>query len=588
MDDLGGTSPLQLLQDDFSSSDQEIRLKAIKRVKLVADVLGPEVTRSELIPFINKILEDDDEILLALAEALGQLVPAVGGSAHGTLLLPSLENLAATEETVVRDKAVESACTVISLMEGGQAEVTAVLKRLSTGDWFTAKVSACGLYAAAYKHVADPEQRGQLRSQFEVLSKDVDTPMVRRAAASNVGNFASVVEGTFLMTDVVTVYKGLAADDQDNVRLLAVEQSGKVAKALVDQGLAQECAAHVVPVIKHAVDDRSWRVRCALARTFNQAAQAVGSTVTTNDLLPCLTSLLQDHETEVRAAAIKDISSYVDLVGATTFAAQVMPYVLALLQDGNQVVRAALSDSCMKLAPKLGQEHTMTHILPMLLAFLRDESAEVRLHILHQLDGLAELMPAMADQVLPLVLELGQDIIWRVRRAVMVSVPLLTERMGVSYFEEHLLELYLQAYRDSVNEVRVGASEGLQRLCRVCGSDWLQEKILPRIHGFYEEESTFYLIRIAILNALKKLANGEGSAASVLVADVLELMLRGAHDGVPNVRFTAVRALQEMAPHLDANAVEFQQVRPCLTELMQSDPDDDVKFFAAQALESIR
>lgn len=65
-----------------------------------------------------------------------------------------------------------------------------------------------------------------------------------------------------------------------------------------------------------------------------------------------------------------------------------------------------------------------------------------------------------------------------------------------------------QAYRDSVNEVRVGASEGLQRLCKVCGADWLQEKVLPRIHGFYDD-STFYLIRIAILNALKKLANGE-------------------------------------------------------------------------------
>ncbi len=56
--------------------------------------------------------------------------------------------------------------------------------------------------------------------------------------------------------------------------------------------------------------------------------------------------------------------------------------------------------------------------------------------------------------------------------------------------------------------MRVGASEGLQRLCKVCGADWLQEKVLPRIHNFYEE-STFYLIRIAILNALKKLANGE-------------------------------------------------------------------------------
>ncbi len=54
--------------------------------------------------------------------------------------------------------------------------------------------------------------------------------------------------------------------------------------------------------------------------------------------------------------------------------------------------------------------------------------------------------------MLPLVLELGQDIIWRVRRAVMVSVPLLTERMGVNYFEENLLELYLQVMTRLVRE----------------------------------------------------------------------------------------------------------------------------------------
>lgn len=50
----------------------------------------------------------------------------------------------------------------------------------------------------------------------------------------------------------------------------------------------------------------------------------------------------------------------------------------------------------------------------------------------------------------------------------------------------------------------------------------------------------------------------QGNAASVLVSDVLQLVLRGAHDSIPNVRFTAVRALQEMAPHLDAGAVDSQ------------------------------
>lgn len=39
---------------------------------------------------------------------------------------------------------------------------------------------------------------------------------------------------------------------------------------------------------------------------------------------------------------------------------------------------------------------------------------------------------------------------------------------------------------------------------------------------------------------------------------MLQLVLRGAHDSIPNVRFTAVRALQEMAPHLEAGAVDSQ------------------------------
>lgn len=64
----------------------------------------------------------------------------------------------------------------------------------------------------------------------------------------------------------------------ENVPLLSLHQQ-----------LEDECAAHIVPVIKHAVEDRSWRVRCAMARGFAEAARAVGPKLTTVELLPCLT-----------------------------------------------------------------------------------------------------------------------------------------------------------------------------------------------------------------------------------------------------------------------------------------------------------
>ena len=50
-------------------------------------------------------VEDEDEVLTALAEELGNFVEYVGGPEFGHVLLAPLENLAAIEEPLVRDKA---------------------------------------------------------------------------------------------------------------------------------------------------------------------------------------------------------------------------------------------------------------------------------------------------------------------------------------------------------------------------------------------------------------------------------------------------------------------------------------------------
>ena len=49
-------------------------------------------------------MEDEDEVLLALAEELGNLIGHVGGKASVHVLLMPLETLCAMEEALVRDK----------------------------------------------------------------------------------------------------------------------------------------------------------------------------------------------------------------------------------------------------------------------------------------------------------------------------------------------------------------------------------------------------------------------------------------------------------------------------------------------------
>lgn len=49
-------------------------------------------------------MDDEDEVLLALSEELGNFVDYVGGPEHAGVLLGPLESLANVEEAVVREK----------------------------------------------------------------------------------------------------------------------------------------------------------------------------------------------------------------------------------------------------------------------------------------------------------------------------------------------------------------------------------------------------------------------------------------------------------------------------------------------------
>ena len=155
-----------------------------------------ERTRSELIPFLTDTIYDEDEVLLALAEQLGTFTPLVGGKEHVHCLLPPLESLATVEETIVRDKAVESLRTVAEqhTREDLETHFVPLVKRLSGGDWFTSRTSACGLFACCYQrsvgdlpsvflmssHIrVSASVKSELRTLFRNLCQD-DTPMVRR------------------------------------------------------------------------------------------------------------------------------------------------------------------------------------------------------------------------------------------------------------------------------------------------------------------------------------------------------------------------------------------------------------------------
>jgi serine/threonine-protein phosphatase 2A regulatory subunit A len=292
--------PFDLFVAQLSSDSTEARVDAMKKLAIVGEAMGLEGTLSKLIPFLTENItnndkdDDDDEILLNLAGQLAVMVPGLVPGRAALPLLPILERLCSIEETVVRDKAVETMNKIVPLLfPWGNSDdgapfgtLLATAKRLAGTDWFTAKVSAAGIlpaiyafwYAHATKGESDNESRRELRILFKDLSED-DTPMVRRSAAKHLGRFVEAVAGLtdsaealvrggkpqpviadedkrLVTYELVPIFQALSSDEQDSVRLLAVCCAGSVGC-----GLAREpsvTAEVVLPVVRGGCADLSW------------------------------------------------------------------------------------------------------------------------------------------------------------------------------------------------------------------------------------------------------------------------------------------------------------------------------------------
>ncbi|XP_059817775.1 serine/threonine-protein phosphatase 2A 65 kDa regulatory subunit A alpha isoform-like, partial [Hypanus sabinus] len=256
--------PIAVLIDELRNEDVQLRLNSIKKLSTIALALGVERTRNELLPFLTDTIYDEDEVLLALAEQLGSFTALVGGPAHVHCLLPPLESLATVEETVVREKAVESLRTISKEHSPSDLErhFVPLVKRLSSGDWFTSRTSACGLFSVCYPRVSSTV-KSDLRQYFKQLCTD-DTPMVRRAAASKLGELAKVLEPENIKSEILPMFTNLATDEQDSVRLLAVEACVCIAQLLKHEELEKM----VMPTLRQAMEDKSWRVRYMVADKF--------------------------------------------------------------------------------------------------------------------------------------------------------------------------------------------------------------------------------------------------------------------------------------------------------------------------------
>lgn len=485
----------------------------------------------ELLPFLTDGVDDEDEVLLAMATSLERMVSSVGGPAYAHLLLRPLELLLSVEETAVREAAMKSALAVANVLpttattensdqnDGNifQREFAPMMSRLASKEWFTARISASGLIAVTYPKLTDPQQQEEHMRNFAQLCRD-DTSMVRRVAAQHLGTMVQNVVETFgrdcLAKDgsiseiFMPLYEEFASNDQpDSVRLQTTENCvafGQVMSGLSSSSEEQtdenstttvleesEVALlqRILPLIVATIDDRSWRVRWTAAAKFAGVIKAYDalpeSAGVMDSLVPAYEKLLQDPEAEVRTAATFNLAC-VARCKARVPAAQNRPQ-----QDGGDNGDApGGADGEAGVTTDGPRVSAAERLVKRVTSLTEDDSEHVRAALAMVATELAPILgkDATITYLVPPVLLLLRDAASEVRLNLISSLSALNEVIGVDLLSQSLLPAILDLAQDGKWRIRLAIIQHMPLLAEQLGQDFFTEKLVSFCVGWLGDD----------------------------------------------------------------------------------------------------
>ena len=589
--------PLALLMDELKHDDIANRVEAMKKLDTIATALGPQRTRDELIPFLMEVAQDDeDEVFAVLADELGQFVPYVGGPEFATVLLPPLEILASTEETLVRDKAVGSLNKIAEQLSQEQLfhDFIPLIEHLATADWFSSKVSSCGLFKSVIPRVKDDGLRKELLALYLQMVQD-ETPMVRRTAAKNLPALIDLLtENPELSTNedwdyISNMFQKIINDSQDSVKYLTVNCLISILKFFNTKG-DHSHSKDLLDSATKLIGDEAWRVRYMAADKFEElAAQFSDNEAYMAELIQPFLNLCEDNESDVRKAIAKQVAGFAKLLqDPSDVLTKVLPAVQSLSMDESEAVRASLALTVTNLVTLMSKEEAIDHLLPILLNMLKDEFPDVRLNIIANLKAVNDVIgiDLLSESLLPAITELAKDVNWRVRMAIIDYIPILAEQLGVQFFDQQLSDLCLSWLWDTVFSIREAAVNNLKKLTEIFGSDWCRDEIIAKLLKFDSQLLENFFYRFTLLSALTELV--PVISLTVVASQILPFISHLADDGVPNIRFNVAKSYAVIVESLIKGGAHYIDtingtILPSLKKLTQ-DEDFDVKYFAKQSL----
>lgn len=541
---------------------------------MILAVLSSDKIVSELIPFIKKIMvEEEDEVLLAIAEEIPNFKKYLD-SKNIPEIFPIFQFLFGCEETVVRESAIEKMRIMVQDFDEDiiQKHLVPLILNISNMEQFQMKVSAIYLVRMCYNKAG--KEKEKLRSLYYKLCDD-ETPIIKRTAAKEFGPLCLILEKNYVGTDMMIYYKKFM-NESDIIRTTILPSLVQLAKLSQTADLQRENLKFIVG----ASEDKSWRVRNQLCILFPEIVNYISNQI--NELIPTLAVLINDPETEVKKSALKSLNQIINKISAEKIQQCIIPAIRSIGNEGSKEVKSNIGEILGPISKTIGYNSFNTNLGVVMDNLMKDENADVRLGVaksMYQIFVSSE--GSLLSSTNALLGTMQKDSQYRIRECIYETLGKIGAYFGLEVFKNNIESLFFNYISDTVSSVRFAGVKSLRLLIEKFGNNWVVSNLVPKLQTYLQQGKLSYLNKLCIINSLG--VCGEYLEQKYLNDVLLPLFIKCLKEKIPNVKFVTIKTIQKIFKNFDSNGKEkiYSTIK-----LLLNDEDADVKYFASKFIEN--
>ncbi|XP_017771375.1 PREDICTED: serine/threonine-protein phosphatase 2A 65 kDa regulatory subunit A beta isoform-like isoform X2 [Nicrophorus vespilloides] len=503
---------LKAYRDGLFSADEKIKLETAEKLLNIAVAVGAELTQTVLFGIIKDVVPElcfFDEVQLMLLQKLDAVVETLGGWQYAKDLMPVYEQLAGSEELVIRTIITESLVNICDHLSDEEidTDIIGMIDRLVQKNWFTAKCTVAGLFTLCY-------QRGNAETKIYIRKKalefcEEDNPLLRKTYAVCLNGLVRDFENDHLVNDVIPLYLRWNEHDQEQIRISSIDLALSLAYTLKEE----QVEAHLISALQRSATDASWRVRKEMAAKLLDIQKALNPKHATV-YVQMAKLLAMDSEFSTRETMSQDIIEFclnlkrLKCEGYKEIIINDMIDVIRKMsQDTFEEVRCDLAETLMNLEVIFDKDEMRKHLLPIILTTLNMEPKKVLDTYVGNLNKIMSYIgyDNLGDDLERIMFDLlaSSASRWRARRLLIVTIRIIAKHSDKEYFAKTIIPYYHKLLGDTVFSIRRTSPYILPLFIHKFGMAWTKQYVLHKV--FYGRRHANYLYRMVVLFCIDEL-----------------------------------------------------------------------------------